>query len=388
MPRRFPGLADDGQKAVGPEFTGIEIFSTAGTPVWTPPQGISGRILVHVWGAGGAGGNHTEALAYGHGGGGGGLAVKYIDVGSLGATETLTIGAGATSITGIGGTSSFGSHCSATGGNSGHNTTANEGLTAYGCGGLGIGGDLNKRGGEGGDGYWASATNNGGGGGGSAPAPYGRSDGYRGGHAVSTRSAGGGGGIGGQGGHSQTTCGAGGGGSAEGAQTAFPGIDGHSPGGSGLLGPGGVPSSKSISYVSHSHEGIAHAGESGALKGGLKDFILEPNLILFGGGGGAGSSVYVQSTGHNISNATNGGPGGGGGGISTVGNQNARMGLAGDGGILGGGGGANQSNFAGRGGNAGGGGGAGYNPGVPVKFNKQYHGYGGDGLIIIQYTIK
>ena len=389
MPRRFPGRVEGESKSVGPEFTNVEQFSTAGSHIWTPPPGIKGRILVHVWGAGGAGGNDAEANAYGHGGGGGGLAVKYINVGSLGATETLTIGAGATSRTGIGGTSSFGSHCSATGGNSGHNNTANEGSAAeYGVGGLGVGGDFNKRGGEGGNGYWNTATNTGGGGGGSAPAPYGRVNGYRGGHAVSTRSAGGGGGIGGNGGLSQTNCGAGGGGSAEGAQTAYPGIDGHSPGGSGLMAPGGVPTSTSITYTNHSHEALAHKAQSGALKGGCKDFILEPNLILFGGGGGAGSTSYVQSSAHNMAFASSGGPGGGGGGMSHYGNQNLRMGQAGAGGILGGGGGACNANFAGRGGNAGGGGGAGYNPGAPANFVQAYHGYGGDGLIIIQYKIK
>lgn len=389
MPRRFPGRVEGEAKSVGPEFTNVEQFSTSGSHIWTPPPGIKGRILVHVWGAGGAGGNDADANAYGHGGGGGGLAVKYINVGSLGATETLTIGTGATSRTGIGGTSSFGSHCSATGGNSGHNNTANEGSAAeYGVGGLGVGGDFNKRGGEGGNGYWSTATNNGGGGGGSAPAPYGRVDGYRGGHAIYTRSAGGGGGIGGNGGTSRMRAGAGGGGSAEAAQNSYNTVDGQSPGGSGLLAPGGVPTSKSITYTSHSHEAIAHKSESGTAKGGSKDFILEPNLILFGGGGGAGSICYVQSSGHNSSYASSGGPGGGGGGMTTYGNQNARMQFAGDGGILGGGGGANQSNFAGQGGNAGGGGGAGYNPGVPANFAQQYHGYGGDGLIIIQYKIK
>ena len=37
---------------------------------------------------------------------------------------------------------------------------------------------------------------------------------------------------------------------------------------------------KSITYTSHSHEAIAHKSESGTAKGGSKDFILEPNLIL------------------------------------------------------------------------------------------------------------
>ena len=187
MGRRFPGSAGGGGGGGGGggipgEFNQYEVFHWASTITWTKPAGITGtRILVHVWGAGGSGTYGNAGSALGKGGGGGGLAVKYIDVGSLGATETLTIGAGSTVYNGIGGTSSFGSHCSATGGNSGNNNTANEGSAAeYGIGGLGLNGDKNQRGGPGGTGNYVDTTNNSGGGGGSAPAPYGEVTGYRG----------------------------------------------------------------------------------------------------------------------------------------------------------------------------------------------------------------
>ena len=180
-------------------FNEYDLYTKAGTYTWTKPSDIdeSKPILVHVWGAGGAGGDRHSTNIYAHGGGGGGLAVKLIDVTSLGATETITIGQGSHSHTGIGGTSSFGGHCSATGGNSGYNNTANEGSAAeYGVGGLGLQGDVNRRGGKGGTEYYSSTSNCGGGGGGSAPAPYGYRDGFKGGNASTFA---GGGGIGAQG---------------------------------------------------------------------------------------------------------------------------------------------------------------------------------------------
>ena len=187
MGRRFPGSAGGGGGGGGGglpgEFNKIELFWHPGSVTWEKPAGLKqgSRILVHVWGAGGAGSYASNDSA--RGGGGGGLAVKYIDESSLGATETLTIGTGSSSYTGTGGTSSFGSHCSATGGNSGYNNTDNQGLTNYGSGGMGIGGDENRRGGRGGQGYYSTASNLGGGGGGSAPAPYGLIDGFTGGGA-------------------------------------------------------------------------------------------------------------------------------------------------------------------------------------------------------------
>ena len=63
---------------------------------WTKPSNINEEkpILVHVYGSGGTGGDkYNFGAITNNGGGGGGLAVKLIDVSSLGATETITIGA-------------------------------------------------------------------------------------------------------------------------------------------------------------------------------------------------------------------------------------------------------------------------------------------------------
>ena len=189
----------------------VELFNVTGSYTWSKPSNIddSKPILVHVWGAGGTGNdyyvNTTPGTGIGAaGGGGGGLAVKEIDVSALGSTETITVGDGKLLPTAVGGSSSFGSHCSATGGNGGaYNTQNTSGTyndhahaeptiaapvagtstdlggrgtwrnnitgatnTYYGQGGMGIGGDINRRGGWGGMGYYSTTDNNGGGGGG------------------------------------------------------------------------------------------------------------------------------------------------------------------------------------------------------------------------------
>ena len=97
MGRRFPGSAGGGGGgggvAVG-EFNEVKMYRAAGTYTWTKPANLApgSRIKVSVWGAGGGG--NDENTSIGRGGGGGGLAIKFIDETSLGATETITIGAG------------------------------------------------------------------------------------------------------------------------------------------------------------------------------------------------------------------------------------------------------------------------------------------------------
>jgi len=383
MGRRFPGSGSAGSSGGGSigEFNQVELFGINGTFTWTKPTNITGdRILVHVWGAGGCGGSATSSHAQ-SGGGGGGLAVKYIDVSALGASETLTIGAGSETISGKGGTSSFGSHCSATGGNSGSNNTDELGTsvtrpdvgTYYnGQGGIGTGGDRNAIGGWGGYGYYSSTSNAGGGGGGSAPAPYGYSPGFMGG-AGYTYAGGGGAGIGGQGGAGDYPGGGGGGSAGPGHNSNATSYYTPPPGGPGINGPAGTPSIAQIGYVTYG----GSSATSGRPGGGYA--VIEPNQILFGGGGGAGGIGYVQSSGYNVAAPSPGGPGGGGGGMGTN-TTTAYYDIAAPGGTLGGGGGANHYNTGGVGGNGAGGGGNGYG-GVG------YCGYGGDGLIIIQYKV-
>ena len=466
-------------------FNCVEMFQFAGTYTWTKPADLDPEkpILVHVWGAGGAGrdtgsagataGTSTETP---NGGGGGGLAVKYIDYASLGATETITIGAGSGTQTAKGGSSSFGAHCSATGGNGGYDATDNESYqnaaawdtsTAYvrgdlvieagvvyrctaastgnvppnttywrplyGMGGMGVGGDVNRRGGQGGRGYWASNTNAGGGGGGSAPAPYGVSDGFPGGKGY-TYAGGGGGGIGGYGHGShggveywQNTATSTG---TRALDEAYGDGNGYSGGaGGGSMFMGSVPGSRSSYMVAEcGGNGLTTAGgtegqsnRSGYVSvGGFVAnnsshpnenpcLIIEPNEILIGGGGGRGGHAFLAGA-RCIMDAKQGQPGGGGGGGGGNTTTNAERGNPGNGGFLGGGGGSSTSTAGkgGNGGNAGGGGGGGYrtnsryvrtNQGLPssvtgmrkgVEDPTQTHqdSMGGDGVVIIQYYRK
>lgn len=126
----------------------VRTYLNAASPAtWTKPTGLK-YVIVEVQGAGGAGGgsNNSTNHSNGCGGGGGGYSRKLIAVASLGATETVTIGAGGTGVSvgtgNTGATSSFGSHCSATGGTGG-------GLSTIGAGGIGSSGDINITGGGG-----------------------------------------------------------------------------------------------------------------------------------------------------------------------------------------------------------------------------------------------
>jgi hypothetical protein len=105
---------------------------TASDPAWVIP---AETIKVTVVGGGGAGSNGI-ANAISNGGSAGGTAIKIITGLTIGDTVALTVG-GSTQ------TSSFGAHCSATGGVSGSGTINNRQI-----GGIGIGGDINIRGGS------------------------------------------------------------------------------------------------------------------------------------------------------------------------------------------------------------------------------------------------
>ena len=110
----------------------ITRFTSSGT--WTLPNDV-GSIIVEVQGGGGTGGSGNSPGGGGGGAGGaGGYSQKLISRSSLGATETVTVGAAS-------GTSSFGAHCSATGGSNGGGPNLNGG-----AGGAGSGGDINLNG--------------------------------------------------------------------------------------------------------------------------------------------------------------------------------------------------------------------------------------------------
>lgn len=103
---------------------------------WTKPTGLV-KVVVTVVGAGGGGGGAATGNAaiyhIGGPGAGGGIAVSEVLAASLGATETITIGAGGTagstggSSGGVGGTTSFGAHAVATGGPGGQGSNAGSG---------------------------------------------------------------------------------------------------------------------------------------------------------------------------------------------------------------------------------------------------------------------
>lgn len=359
-------------------FNEVRMYDKNGNRNWNPGELDPNSVVrVSCWGAGGAGGC-SNSSGSGYGGGAGGLAIKeftYAEIKAImdanNGSVPMVIGAGSTSYNSKGGNSSFGGVISATGGNSGANNAINQGSNSvYGVGGLGVGGDINHRGGEGGNGNINSSSGYGGGGG-SAPGPNGDRAGFKGGVATSY-GGGGGAGIGGIGGYGSGNGGGGGGGSlGNGGPLSGQAVRSRNSreacGGQGLLVVGAPGPSQD-----HQQE-----GNSGSPSSGL---ILEPNRIIFGGAGGAGGLEWTSSAGFA---GQNGGAGGGGGGINryTSSTSGYHYLTAGHGGLLGGGGGAGQYNNAGHGGNAGGGGGCGYGNGN----NNNGKSYGGHGLIIIQF---
>lgn len=130
-----------------------QIFTESGT--WTKPEGVT-RVKVTAVGSGGGGGNLRA-------GGAGGTGEKWIDVSNISSVD-ITVGAGGARNR-DGETSSFGSHCSASGGISGHTTA---------LGGVGQGCDINMSGGAGGANFQHANFDHGGTGGSSTHGGGGR----------------------------------------------------------------------------------------------------------------------------------------------------------------------------------------------------------------------
>lgn len=139
-----------------------EIFTSSGT--FTVPAGVT-SVKVTVVGGGASGGVQRSGRRrqVPAGGGGGGTAIKWITGLTAGDTVAVTVGAGGAGTTTApyytnGGTSSFGAYCSATGGQGRENTSTldSHGMGLWSMGGEGgtaTGGDLNIKGGQGGNGY-------------------------------------------------------------------------------------------------------------------------------------------------------------------------------------------------------------------------------------------
>jgi hypothetical protein len=111
----------------------VRTYLNAASPAtWSKPTGLR-YVVVEVQAAGGDGGAATNnSGAWGGGGGGGGYSKKLITVGSLGSSETVTIGA-------VGANSSFGAHATANFGVSG----TNDSPSSVAAGGTASGGDIN-----------------------------------------------------------------------------------------------------------------------------------------------------------------------------------------------------------------------------------------------------
>jgi hypothetical protein len=230
-----------------------QTFNSSGT--WNKPA--SGNIaLIQCWGAGGSGAKHSTVTEEAGGGGGGGYTERLVLLSSLGATETVTVGAGGA---GVSGTAD---------GNAGGNTTFGAHLTAYG-GGAGS----------------QSTTNAAGGGGGGAIGAGGNASGSTAGAAGQGGGSAGGSGTSAPGGTVSPWGGGGGGGASTSAQTA--GADAW------LGGAGGGGSGSSGSHANGGSSVYGGNGGNGAGNG------TPGNGVQPGGGGGACTGTGTSGSGGN-----------------------------------------------------------------------------------------
>ncbi len=242
-----------------------QTFTGSGT--WTKPA-FGTTAMIQLWAGGGSGGKGDNSHFAG-GGGGGAYNLLIIPLASLGATETVTIGAGGASQTSAN-----------SDGNVGGNSTFGSWLTVYG-GGAGAGGSVNGGGGGGGGASSVGLVGQ------SATTPNGGNGGGPVGGVGGTGAGADAGGFGG---------GAGGGGSPAAASGGFS-VYGGAGGGNGLTGTSGTGG--------NSIYGGAGGGGKAAAGGTSKA----------GGAGGAGGS--------GSGNGTDGSQPSGGGGGSVTGNSGA-----------------------------------------------------------------
>lgn len=168
-------VTDTGELCAVPGSIGLRqlLVITASTTFDKATYPWLARVRVVVVGGGGGGGGTEETVsagdaecAAGSGGGGGGAAEAIVDVASLLASETVTVGAGGTAAAGAaggaGGSSSFGAHAVATGGDGGGLGTATLATfnpAAVAAGGAGTTGDVLYQGGDGDAGIACNESN-------------------------------------------------------------------------------------------------------------------------------------------------------------------------------------------------------------------------------------
>lgn len=145
----------------------VQSFTASGANTYTPTTNMK-YAIVSIWGggggAGGCQGNAAGNASAGGGGGGGAYVQKVFTAATIGASQTVTIGAGGAGGVGAnngsnGTATTFGGLLTANAGNAGAVgvTTAGTGNTNGGGGGSATGGDFNVSGGTGGFGGTATA---------------------------------------------------------------------------------------------------------------------------------------------------------------------------------------------------------------------------------------
>lgn len=244
-----------------------QTFNSSNT--WTKP-GSGTWAFVQIWGGGGSGGSSINTTTRGGGGGGGSYNSAWFLLSTLGATETVTIGAGGTGVT-------------SSNGNAGGNSTFGTWLTGYG-GGRG-GGAANNAAGGGGGGFDAvganATTTTAGAGGGSVTAGAVGSDSVGG----AGLDGGGGGTVGAAAGFAggPSRSGGGGGGSCHPTSGTTPGAGGASLNGGG---GGGAAAGTGTGGAG----GVSKAGGNGGQGGNNSGAGTAGSQPAGGGGGGSNNN--------------------------------------------------------------------------------------------------
>ena len=308
----------DRRTSLGGYVPNRQTFAASGT--WTKPTGT--WTLVRAWGGGGGGGGGKGIAAGtahpgGGGGGGGACTEQWFLASTLGATETITIGAGGTAGTG-------GSAVDGVNGGVGGNTSFGTWAYAYGGGGAHGGENGGGFGGSGGGSMSAGAT--------PAATSWVVGGGPRGQYNSNLNLVGG---LGFSGANSTDSNAVPGGmadfGGASGGNTssngaATSGAGGSSRMGGGAGGAGGAASSAEVEQAGgaggKSNSGSAGGGGAGgAADGGVGTAGTTGVGTNYGGSGGGGGGAQGSGTGGagGAGGAKAGGGGGGGGGTSVGG---------------------------------------------------------------------